>query len=99
MLWFNKKAHLPPLISKGLSTDPLPGVLGQGGRIVFGGEGVDFHERSGGRFTLGFAVDQEWGVEGSYHFYGQRRNGFSADSQDGSVEFPVLRGPSSTSIP
>lgn len=95
VLWFNKKASVPALVTKGLVTDPKPGVLGLGGQILYGNGDVDFNERHGGRFSAGVFLDNEetWAVESAYAFYGNRTVGFTASSLDGSPNTPVLARP------
>lgn len=95
-LAFQKRAPLgTPLVSKGLNTDAKPGVLGQGGSVVYGADSVSFHERSGGYFNLGIdlsGVDDLW-LEAGYRFVGDRRVGFAADSPGSTPAYPVLARP------
>src|SRR5579872_32888 len=57
LLWFTKTGRVPPLLTTGLNTDKIPGALGNADtRVLFGGE-LDYHERNGGRFSLGYFLD------------------------------------------
>lgn len=81
LLWQMRGTDLPPLVTTG----PLEsqGILGQPGTtVLFGGRRQDEDWRNGGRFTLGWWCDpcQQWGVEASYFFLGQRSQRFTADS-------------------
>lgn len=95
MLWLPKKANTPPLISTGLNTDPGPGVIGSAsGRVVYGGD-IDLHERHGGMFTLGYALDDEdrAAFEATYGFAGTQTVGFHVSSLGSTQAFPVLARP------
>ena len=74
LLWFNKAANLPRLVTMGQTTDPVPGsATSPNSRVLIGGK-LDYQERSGGRFTLGYYLDNSHcvGVEGSYLFLAVR---------------------------
>jgi hypothetical protein len=78
MLWFIKPANFPALVTTGASTDPAPGALGSlNTSVLFGGAGIDFQDRSGGRFTAGYWLDDErqLGLEAGYVFVGGRALG------------------------
>src|SRR5206468_2738848 len=65
LLWWMKGPHL---------SSGLPGALGLPNSSL-GGSQLDTAEHSGGRFTLGFALDpedQHMGIEGTYLFLGTR---------------------------
>lgn len=77
LLGLTKKAEPPPLLSSGVNDGSGTVVVGQGGRIIHGGTGVDFHERPGGRFTLGLALREADNLyaEVSYLFLASRSVG------------------------
>jgi hypothetical protein len=90
LLWWTKDSPTPPLVS----TSPVAsqGIIGQPGTVIlFGDTGDDNEIRSGGRFTVGYWLGpcQQWALEGSYFFLGQRSPGFFADSST----FPLLARP------
>lgn len=92
MLWFIKPANFPALVTTGNFTDPRPGALDQSStNVLFGGAGIDFQDRSGGRFTGGYWLDDErqLGLEAGYFFVGGRGlgQGFSSPGS------PVLAVP------
>jgi hypothetical protein len=90
LLWWMKSTPLPPLVTT--SAPGFDGVLGAPTTtVLFGGQSVGGEERSGGRFTVGYWLDQcqTKGIEGSYFFLGQRSTRFSANSD----QFPVLARP------
>ena len=92
MLWRIKGANLPPLVTTGASTDPLPGALGSPNtKVLFGGPVLDFQDRSGGRFTLGWwpSDEQPWGVQATYFFLAGR----AVDQTFASPGNPVLAVP------
>ncbi len=92
MLWWIKTANFPALVTTGNITDPAPGALGSAStRVLFGGAGIDFQDRTGGRFTAGYWLDDEHqlGFEAGYLFVGGRALG-QAFSSPGS---PVLAIP------
>ncbi len=93
LLWTIKGSRFPPLVTTGLvQGGGVGGNLGGPGTFVlFGGSTADNEERSGGRFTLGYWLDdcQIYGLEGSYFFLGQRSIGFNANSNT----IPVLARP------
>jgi hypothetical protein len=92
MLWRIKGANVPPLVTTGALTDPLPGALSSASTtILFGGSGLDYQDRSGGRFRIGLWLDQElqWGLSGSYFFLAGRSIAYSVSSPGN----PVLAVP------
>jgi len=87
LIWAIKGAAVPPLVTVGSATDPLPGALGMPGtHVLIGGNSIGGDARSGARFTLGVWLDdcQDFAIEGSYFFLGQQTTRFGASS-DGSV--------------
>ena len=91
LLWFNKAAHFPVLLTTGLDTDKLPGALGNSDTsVVFGGN-VKYHDLSGGRFTFGYFLDPAdmLGLEGGFLFLGRRPVDFAPYSPGN----PVLARP------
>jgi hypothetical protein len=91
LLWWTRNSRIPPLLTKGESTVPLPGALGAFGTEVVYGDRVDFRDRDGGRFTLGVPLGAEgtFAVEAGYLFLVARAVGPSFTS-DGN---PVLTRP------
>ncbi|MBI3411808.1 MAG: BBP7 family outer membrane beta-barrel protein [Planctomycetes bacterium] len=75
LLWFTKDARFPPLVTGGITTDPLPGVIGQSGTSVLYGGKIDYQDRNGGRFALGYFFNNKntLSLEGSYLFLGTRQ--------------------------
>ena len=83
LLWWMKGSPLPALVTTGPATSPTPGAIGAPGtRVLFGGDSVGQDPFSGGRFTVGFWLNdcQTKGVELSYFFLGSRSNDFTAGS-------------------
>jgi Putative beta barrel porin-7 (BBP7) len=75
MIWWIKTAHFPPLVTTGDSTDRAPGSLDSPSTsVLFGGPGMDFRDRKGGRFAGGAWLDDEqiYGVDARYFFLGGR---------------------------
>lgn len=92
LLWWIKPANFPPLVTSGPFTDPRPGSLDSlDTTLLFGQRGMDYQDRSGGRFTLGGWLDAEelWAVEASYFFL----NGRSLGQRFESPGAPVLATP------
>jgi hypothetical protein len=92
--WWTETMRVPPLVTSSPVGTPQDqaGVLGQAGtRILFGNEGLTSDGRSGGRFTLGVALDtcQSAGVEVTYMTLGSESDSFSASQLD----FPILARP------
>jgi hypothetical protein len=58
-----------------------------GTKVLFGGNDIDNEGRSGGRFTLGYWLDEEQtvGIEGSYFFLAGRSVDFSTSNSDPNV--------------
>lgn len=64
LYWFERRAPSPPLVTTGPAASG--GVLNTPGTVVaYGDSGLDFHDHSGGRFTLGgwLTADRRIGVE------------------------------------
>src|ERR1022692_735848 len=75
MIWWIKTANFPALVTTGDFADAAPGALGSlSTNVLFGGPGMDFHDRNGGRFSAGWWLDSEqrWGLEASYFFVAGR---------------------------
>jgi hypothetical protein len=69
LVWWMKGADVPPLLTSGSSTDPVPGALLQPGtQVLFGGGELNNGARSGGRLTLDYWLCpcQQYGIEASY---------------------------------
>jgi hypothetical protein len=94
LYWWIKDAPVPvPLLTSSAPDDA--GILGRPStRVVLGGDRLDTDERSGGRFSAGFWLDQERraGLEGTYLFLGSRAvNHFASvpgDRQDLVIAVP-----------
>ncbi len=85
LLWWVKGSPLPPLVTTSPLGTPLPqvGVLGgPNTSILVGNGGSDTEERSGGRFGVGYWLDdcQTIGVEANFLFLGNRGTTFAASS-------------------
>jgi hypothetical protein len=75
MIWWMKTARFPPLVTTGDPTDRAPGSLDSPNTsILFGGPGMDYRDRKGGRFSAGIWLDDEqtWGLDARYFFLGGR---------------------------
>ena len=75
MNWRIKAANFPALVTSGSFADPMPGALGADNtRVLLGGSGTNFFDRRGGRFSVGWWLDEEQilGVDASYFFLGGR---------------------------
>ncbi len=93
LLWWTKDSRYPPLVTAGAPASR--GILGrEGTQTLFGGDQTDNEERSGGRFTVGWWLDdgQTLGLEGGYLFLGSRTPTFTAGG-DGRPGSPVVSRP------
>jgi Putative beta barrel porin-7 (BBP7) len=60
LLWWVRKAGVPPLVTTGSPDDTFPGLLGQPHtEILFGNHGIDYGAFSGMRATAGAWVDSD----------------------------------------
>lgn len=83
LLWFIKGQNVPPLLTTGPLTDPVPGALGQPGTsVLFGGSGYANNPYSGLRLRGGywFNDDHTWGLELGGFFLGTGANNYSQTS-------------------
>jgi hypothetical protein len=90
LLWQIRDSNFPVLLTT--SPPPSTGILGQRGTVVlFGGNEVDNEERSGGRFTAGYWLDdcETQAIEGSFFFLGERAIRVTGNSNT----LPVLARP------
>src|SRR5262249_21278607 len=90
LTWWTRRAALPPLVTAG--TPESLGFLGQPGTTILLGDERKGHDvRLGGRFTLGWWLDdrQRTAVEGSYFFLGRRSARFIV----GSDSVPLIARP------
>ena len=73
LLWWIRDAHTPPLITANRA-GPAPVLNDASTTVVAGNRGLDNLDHSGGRFTLGGALDSAGtvGLEGTYFFLGSR---------------------------
>src|SRR6266540_2161226 len=56
--WWLKDRGLPPLITKGSASDPIPGALGQPGTVIlFGGSFAETEAHPGARLTGGLCLN------------------------------------------
>lgn len=75
LLWFINGQDLPPLVTYGSATDPVPGAMGQPGTVVAYGNGPENSAlRPGGRFGAGwwFGERNAVGVDAEYLFLGEQ---------------------------
>ncbi len=85
LLWWTKNDTTPPLVTTApasVNGSPAFGALGQPGTTVLFGGGLDRNPFSGGRFALGYYLDDcaEKALELSGFFLGQRSASFEANS-------------------
>jgi putative beta barrel porin BBP7 len=85
LLWWVKGSPLPPLLTTSPSGTPIgaAGILGESATaVLFGDESVAGGARSGGRFTLGYWLNEQQtcGLEGSFFFLEQEGEQFAASS-------------------
>jgi hypothetical protein len=81
LLWAFKRDTLPPLVTG--NALGLPAALTTPGTVVlFGDNGTDNKDFSGGRFTIGYWCCHcpDLGIEGSYFFLGQLNKTFAIGS-------------------
>jgi Putative beta barrel porin-7 (BBP7) len=80
LLWWIKDDRLPPLVT--ISPASSGGVIGAPGTTVLFGGSESNNPFSGGRFTLGYWLNdsQTFGIGGSFFFLGQRSEDFIASS-------------------
>ncbi|MCI0457447.1 MAG: BBP7 family outer membrane beta-barrel protein [Gemmataceae bacterium] len=73
LLWWIKDTRVPPLATANTSGTTAANLDSDTTVVLVGGD-LDNQERSGGRFTVGFALDpaQTIGLEGTYFFLGTR---------------------------
>ncbi len=74
LLWWINGQSLPPLVTYGEISDPVPGAMGQPHtQVAFGNGSQDSLLRSGGRITAGywFGNSNIIGVDGQYLFVGE----------------------------
>src|SRR5262249_22525178 len=84
LAWWMRGNRVPPLVTTGSITDPVPGALGQPGtQVLFGGNNLGTGAASGARFMAGYWLTRDHclGLEGGYWFLGSKVNNFSASSQ------------------
>jgi hypothetical protein len=104
LLWWTKGDHLPPLVTTGPLTSPIPGAIGDPATTtLFGGNAGNSAPVSGGRFAVGVWLNcgQTKGIEAGYFFLGDHSNNFTATST-GAAGSIVLARPffdASTGLP
>lgn len=94
LLWTFRTPQVPALVTTTNSGPPGPtsGALNQvGTQVLYGGSNFDNLMRSGGRVSAGFWFPNhdDWGLDASFFFLGQRTTNFSANSNGN----PVLSRP------
>jgi hypothetical protein len=94
LLWWTRGMHLPPLVLTDSPNTPLAtrGILGNGTtQILYGNSDTSTGPTSGGRFTLGYALDPcgLCTLEGSFFFLGRNNTNANFNSN----QFPVLGRP------
>lgn len=94
LLWWTRGMHLPPLVLTDSPTTPIAnlGVLGNGtSQLLYGNSNTSTGPNSGGRFTLGYTLDDcgYCTLEGSFFFLGRKNDNASFNSN----QFPVLGRP------
>ncbi len=92
LIWWIKPASFPPLVTSGPFTDLRPGSLDSPDTtVLFGQRGMDYQDRSGGRFTLGGWLDGDslFGLDVRFFFLKGRALGQSFESPGA----PVLATP------
>jgi hypothetical protein len=81
LLWWVRKAEVPPLVVTGSPLDAFPGALGQPNtQVLFGNHERNYDTFSGLRLNLGAWLDGDrlWGVEAGGFALERRSVGFSA---------------------
>lgn len=92
LLWFIKSARFPALVTTGSFTELRPGSLDSADtQVLYGRGGMDYQDRLGGRFTVGYWLDSEqiWGIQANYFFVRGRALGQDFSSPGS----PVLARP------
>jgi hypothetical protein len=83
LLWWIRGSPLPPLVTAGSAADVIPGALGlPGTQVLFGGNSVGGGPLSGGRFFVGYWLNDghTLGAEIGGFFLGDSVTSFSANS-------------------
>jgi hypothetical protein len=85
LLWQVKQGPVPPLLTTGSANAPIPGALGMPGTIVLVGGNLGDAQRSGGRFTAGYWLNdaETWGLEGTFLLLRERGVQLQASSSGG----------------
>src|SRR5262249_23227331 len=90
--WWTKNQPLPiPLVTANPSGG-LGSLGGNGTRGIFGNQNLDYHNFSGGRFTVGYLFNQTRGFEGSYFLLENKRSVFNGGA-DGSLGSAAIGRP------
>jgi len=79
LLWWFEGSRVPPFVTSGPPASN--GILGAPGTtVLFGGSRLEEDPHSGGRFTLGYWLNecQTIGIDGGYFFLGSRAEQFTA---------------------
>jgi hypothetical protein len=93
LLWWIRDTRLPPLITANKSGN-VAILTEPGTTVVAGNSHLDNKDRSGGRFTLGAALDdaQTLGLEANYFFLGSRTTTVGSGSS-GAAGTPAIAVP------
>jgi len=95
LLWWVRKAEVPPLVTMGSLNDMTPGALGQPNTVALIGPGpLDQSEQSGVRVTALYWFDQDhtWGVEAT-GFWLANSSVSQGISGDGNTSTTVIARP------
>ncbi|MHB1949269.1 MAG: BBP7 family outer membrane beta-barrel protein [Gammaproteobacteria bacterium] len=96
LAWTIKDAPEPtPLVTSGSLIAEIPGAIGQvGTRVVMGGKSIDSSFHSGGRFSMGYWIDEDYkyGIEGTYLF-------LSPNSDNHTINTSGLPGSPTLAVP
>jgi Putative beta barrel porin-7 (BBP7) len=96
LLWWFRKRQVPPLLTTGTITDPIPGALGQPNtRVLINRTFDNDNGFSGGRLTAGYWLDpaHSVAVEGSFFIFEERSDPFALGVDGGSIPLQVLARP------
>jgi hypothetical protein len=95
LYWFPRKSSLPPLVTSGTASAPVPAALNQPGtQVLVQGTQLDDPQLQGGRITFGVGIDQsdEWSIMGTAFLLeeGQRALSFGDRGRTGVLGRPFF---------
>jgi hypothetical protein len=102
LVWWTKGAPLPPLVTSGSASDPVPGALGQPNTSIAYGDGsADLGATSGWRLDVGgyFDSHETWGIQSVFIILGKQEagfDGFSDQSGNPLITRPVVNANDNT---